>query len=287
MADVGFVGLGIMGRPMAANLARSHRVLGFDVSADRFTGLTGVTRAADLSQIAAECRVICLSLPSAAVVEDVVLGATGLAGRLAAGTLVIDLSTSLPSLSRRISAALAGRGSVFADAPVSGGEGGAKSASLAIMVGASPEVYERAKTYLSCLGSPVRVGDVGAGGVAKLVNNMIVGAAFAVIAEGFALAQRNGLDATDLYEAIKSGWAGSKVLDVSGPAIAKREYVPGGTVNMLAKDLGYARTLATESHVPVPMTAMAHEVFVAGQAAGRGAESQPALVELWRRIEGS
>lgn len=275
-----------MGRPMAVNLARKHRVIGFDVSADRFTGLEGVTRAADTAQIAAQCRVICLSLPSAAVVEEVVLGSAGLAGRVAAGTLVIDFSTSLPGLSRRIAKTLEGRGAYFADAPVSGGEGGAKSASLAIMVGASPETYEKAKPYLGCLGTSVRVGEVGAGGVAKLVNNMIVGAAFAVIAEGFALAERNGLDATDLYEAIKSGWAGSKVLDVSGPAIAKREYVPGGTVNMLQKDLSYARTLAAESHVPIPMTAAAHELFVAGQAAGRGAQSQPALFELWRR-EGS
>jgi 2-hydroxy-3-oxopropionate reductase len=128
---------------------------------------------------------------------------------------------------------------------------------------------------------------VGAGGVAKLVNNMIVGATFAVIAEGFALAESSGIDAQVLYDAIKDGWAGSKVLDVSAAAVVAREYPPGGTVDMLAKDLDYARTLAAESHVPIPMSALAHEVFVAGQAAGRGAQSQPSLIELWRAAGGA
>jgi 3-hydroxyisobutyrate dehydrogenase-like beta-hydroxyacid dehydrogenase len=123
---------------------------------------------------------------------------------------------------------------------------------------------------------------VGAGGVAKLVNNMIVGSAFAVIAEGFALAAQNGVDPRVLYDSIREGWAGSKVLDVSASAIVARDYTPGGTINMIEKDLGYARILATESRVPVPMTAMAHEVFVAGQAAGKGGNAQPAIVELWR-----
>jgi 2-hydroxy-3-oxopropionate reductase len=136
---------------------------------------------------------------------------------------------------------------------------------------------------LSSIGkSIVRVGEVGAGGVAKLVNNMIVGSAFAVIAEGFALAARNGVDPRALYDSIREGWAGSKVLDASAAAIIARDYTPGGTVNMIERDLGYARILATESRVPVPMTSMAHEIFVAGQAAGRGGDSQPAIGELWR-----
>jgi 2-hydroxy-3-oxopropionate reductase len=126
------------------------------------------------------------------------------------------------------------------------------------------------------------VGEVGAGGVAKLVNNMIVGAAFAVIAEGFALALENGLDARALHEALRGGWAGSKVLDVSAEAIAAREYAPGGTVDMLVKDLDYARSLAAEAHVSIPVSAAVHEVFVAGQAAGHGAQSQPSIIELWR-----
>jgi len=130
------------------------------------------------------------------------------------------------------------------------------------------------------------VGGIGAGNIAKLVNNMIVAAEFAVIAEGFALAATGGVDARLLYEAIREGWAGSKVLDVSAEAIAAREYVPGGTIDMLVKDISYAQALAAESRSSIPMTAAAHEILVAGQAAGYGKSSQPAIYELWNRTGG-
>ena len=220
--------------------------------------------------------------PDAKIVEEVAIGDKGLVHGLRQGSLVIDFSTSLPAVSRRIAARFAESGLQFADAPVSGGEGGAKSATLAIMVGASTATFERCLPILSAVGkTAVRVGEAGAGNVAKLVNNMIVASAFAVIAEGFALAGENGVDTGSLYNAIREGWAGSKVLDVSASAMIARDYTPGGTVNMMQKDLSYARSLAADSHVPVPMTAAAHEVFVAGQAAGKGPYSQPAIIELW------
>jgi 2-hydroxy-3-oxopropionate reductase len=276
-----------MGHAMAANLARRYHVRGYDVDARRFEGLAGVERAASLGDLAARATIVCLSLPDARIVEQVALGEGGLAQSLAPGSLVIDLSTSMPAVSRRIAARLAERRIQFADAPVSGGEAGARTATLAIMVGAEPAVFERCKPVLSTMGKTVvRVGDPGAGNVAKLVNNMIVASTFAVIAEGFALAGSNGVDAQLLYDAIREGWAGSKVLDTSVPAMIKRDYTPGGTINMMEKDLGYARLLATESHVPIPMTAAAHEVFVAGQAAGKGASAQPAVIELWRERGG-
>lgn len=288
MADkVGFIGLGIMGHPMAENLAKGFAVVGFDTDERRRKSLDRVTPAHTLPELAAACSVVCLSLPSAAIVEEVVLGTAGLAAALKPGSLIIDLSTGLPTVSLRIASRLAERGIEFADAPVSGGEAGAKNASLAIMVGAAEATFKRALPFLSAIGgSVVRVGEVGAGGIAKLVNNMIVASTFAVIAEGFALAAKNGVEASALYSAIHGGWAGSKVLDVSAEAIVARDYTPGGTIDMLAKDLGYARMLATESQVPIPMTAAAHEVFVAGQAAGRGRESQPAIIELWQRLGG-
>lgn len=216
------------------------------------------------------------------------LGRGGLLEALGRGALVIDLSTSLPATSRRIAARLAERGVEFADAPVSGGEEGARSATLAVMVGASAATFERCRPVLSAVGRSVaRVGDVGAGDLAKLVNNMIVGSTFAVIAEGFALAARHGVDPQSLYLAIRDGWAGSKVLDVSAREVAARRYVPGGTIDMLQKDLSYARAVAAECRSPSPMTAAAHELFVAAQAEGRGADSQPALFELWARLRAS
>jgi 2-hydroxy-3-oxopropionate reductase len=282
-AGTGFVGLGIMGRPMAMNLAKSLPVIGYDVDETRFPGMAGVTRAATIAELARQCTAVCLSLPSAAVVEEVTIGSGGLAANLQAGSLVIDLSTNLPSVSRRVAARLAEKGIEFADAPVSGGEAGAKTGALAIMVGATRATFARCMPLLSSIGkSIVRVGEVGAGGVAKLVNNMIVGSAFTVIAEAFALAARNGVDPQVLYDSIREGWAGSKVLDVSAAAIVARDYTPGGTIDMIEKDLGYARVLATESRVPIPMTSTAHEIFVAGQAAGKGRYAQPAIIELWR-----
>ncbi len=285
--SVGFVGLGVMGRPMAENLSKSLSVVGFDIEASRFEGLPRLKRAESVGAVGSQCGVVCLSLPNAAVVESVVLAPDGLAASLKRGSVLVDLSTNLPSVSRRIAARLAERGIEFADAPVSGGEAGARSASLAVMVGSSKETFKRVAPILSLVGkSVIRVGEVGAGGTAKLVNNMIVAAAFAVIAEGFALAEKNGLALGELYEAIKSGWAGSKVLDVSAAAIGAGDYTPGGTIDMMEKDLSYARLLAAEGSVPIPISALAHEVFVAGKAAGRGAFSQPAIIELWRRLGG-
>jgi 2-hydroxy-3-oxopropionate reductase len=273
---------------MAENLARSFEVVGFDTRAARFEGLPGVKAAPGLEEVARTCPVVCLSLPSAAIVEEVVLGGGGLLEALGRGSLVIDLSTGLPATSRRIAARLAERGVEFADAPVSGGEEGARAATLAIMVGASPATFERCRPVLSAVGrSVVRVGDVGAGDLAKLVNNMIVGSTFAVIAEAFALAARNGVDPQSLYLAIRDGWAGSKVLDVSAREIVARRYVPGGTIDMLQKDLSYARAVAAECRSPTPMTAATHELLVAAQAEGRGADSQPALFELWARLGSS
>ena len=272
-----------MGRPMAGNLARKYGVVGYDVDGSRFQGLAGVARAGSLAELARRSAAVCLSLPDAKIVEQVVLGDGGLVHSLARGSVVIDLSTSMPAVSRRIAARLAEKRIQFADAPVSGGEAGAKAATLAIMVGADADTFERCRPILSAIGKTVvRVGGPGSGNVAKLVNNMIVASTFAVIAEGFALAGKNDVDPQLLYEAIREGWAGSKVLDTSVPAMTSRDYTPGGTINMMEKDLGYARTLATESHVPIPMTASAHEVFVAGQAAGRGALAQPAIIEQWR-----
>ena len=284
---VGFVGLGIMGRPMAENLSRGYEVLGFDLDSSRFQGISSVGKGASVAEVAKACRTVCLSLPNASIVEQVATGDHGLAANLAPGSLVVDLSTSLPSVSRRIAKKLLERGIEFVDAPVSGGEGGAKTATLAIMLGGTEKNFERAKPMLLQMGkTAVRVGDVGAGGIAKLVNNMIVGSTFAVIAEGFFLAAENGVDLGLLYNSIREGWAGSKVLDVSAGAMIARDYTPGGTIDMLEKDLGYARAVAAESHVPVPMTSLAHELYVAGQASGRGKEAQPALIELWRALGG-
>ena len=270
---------------MASNLARRFPVLALDTMAERAAAAKGVEPAGELRTIALSCEVVFLSLPSSEVVQEVAIGSEGLIGNLRRGTTVIDASTTDPTVSKAIAAALSEKGIDFLDAPVSGGEKGAKEATLAFMVGGSKSVFDKHREAMLAMGESVTyVGQVGSGGVAKLVNNMIVGAAFCSIAEGFALAMKNGIEPLTLYEAIRGGWAGSKVLDVCGPQIARRDFTPGGTVEILAKDLGYAKNLARECSLPVPLTAIVDEMLTAAKAAGHAKLSQSVLVTLWDSV---
>lgn len=282
-----------MGRPMARRLTECYDVIAFDLDVGRFEGLDSVARAESVSEVASSATTILMSLPTTAAVEAVVLGDDGLLGAMdrscgsgfAAGPLVIDMSTTQPLVSKRIAQVLAEHGAAFVDAPVSGGPAGAEAGTLSIMAGCEDGVFERAEPYLSAIGgSVVRVGGSGSGGVAKLVNNMIVGAAFASVAEGFAVAAAHGIDISSLHQAIRGGWAGSKVLDLSAEAVSKGDFSPTGTVDLLSKDLGYARDLARADNIPVPVTAIVDEVFTAAKARGTGSNFQAVIIELWEKL---
>ena len=291
---IGFVGLGIMGGHMARHLAAKHEIVVFDVDSAKIDAVTdakestaGTRGAASVAELGGSCDLVLMSLPSSTIVEAVATGDGGLAGSMAGGSLVVDTSTTEPTVTARVAAALEERGIGFIDAPVSGGEGGAKAASLSIMTGGPEELVDRARPVLEVIGSSVvRVGDVGAGEVAKLVNNMIVGSTFAVIAESFALGKTMGLDPKVLYDAIRGGWAGSAVLDVAAPGIAERNFTPGGSVDVLFKDIGYALSLARENNVPTPMTALVDEIFKAARASGRGPKAQQVIIQLWEELLG-
>ena len=252
MARIGFIGLGVMGGHMAAHLA-AHELAVFDVDPAKAGAIEGAQPAPDVSTVGRAADVVLLSLPSSPIVREVVIGDDGLAGAMSAGGVIIDCSTTEPSVSRELGGLLGESGIDFMDAPVSGGEAAARAGTLAIMVGGHADVFERHVAILEEISaSVVRVGEVGAGGVAKLVNNMIVGSAFAVIAESFALGKANGLEPAALYDAIKGGWAGSKVLDVAAPGIIERDFTPGGSIDVLFKDIGYAMSLARSGNIPVP-----------------------------------
>lgn len=285
MDRIGFIGLGVMGGHMARHLSGRYDLVVYDVDEKRMAALEGVRKAGTVEVVAQNASVVLLSLPGSEIVREVVAGESGLAGAMPAGGVVIDTSTTEPAVSRSLSKLLAKKGIGFLDAPVSGGEAAAREATLSIMVGGPEEVFNKHKHILEAIGkSVVRVGDTGAGEVAKLVNNMIVGSAFAVIAESFALGIKNGLDPAVLYEAIKDGWAGSKVLDVAVSGTIKRDFVPGGSVDIHCKDLGYALSLAGSQSVPVPMTAVANEIFKAARASGRGPYAQHIIIELWEEL---
>jgi len=282
---VGFIGLGVMGGHMARHLSGKFDVTVYDVDAGKAAQQEKAAKAQTVQQVGETVDVVLLSLPTSGIVNDVVCGPEGLIHVMKAGTAVIDTSTTEPTVSRAMAKALAAKGIDFLDAPVSGGEGGARDAALAFMVGGDEAVFEKYTPVLQVMAkSVVRVGDIGTGGVAKLVNNMIVGAAFSIIAEGFALAMKNGIDPQVLYEAIKDGWAGSTVLNVAAPGIIKQDYKPGGTIDLLFKDIGYALSLARSQNVPVPVTALVDEVFKTARASGRGPYAQQIITQMWENL---
>jgi 2-hydroxy-3-oxopropionate reductase len=296
----GFIGLGVMGYNMALNLAQkmpadkdgtAQKLLVFDVDknkTDSFVKAAGEKAGAakDIAEIGGRVDLVFLSLPTSQIVREVVLdGAGSLAKVLKAGAIVADTSTTEVTVVKAMAAKLKERGIEFADAPVSGGEKAAKEGSLSFMVGAKEEVFSAIKPCCAAMGaSVVRMGEPGAGQAAKAVNQMIVGAAFAVIAEAFSLGVKNGLDPKTLYEAIRGGWAGSRVLDVASADMFSREFKPGGTVDIHWKDLGYALSLSKDTDAPVPVTALVHEIFKAARARGDGKKSQPAVVRLWESL---
>jgi len=284
---IAFIGLGVMGGHMATHLADPYDLTVFDIDAARLQRLVGAgALAAESIQGAAEgADLVMLSLPTSEIVRDVAIGEAGAIHAMQPGTVLIDMSTTAPEITRSIATTLAERGVGFLDAPVSGGGGGARDATLAIMVGGDQATFDRCRPILEVLGSSVtRIGDVGSGGVAKLVNNMVVAAMFAVIAEGFSLGRECGLDPEVLYQAIRGGWAGSKVMDVAAPGIIADDYTPGGTVSQHFKDIGYAMALARSRNCPVPMTAMVDEIYKAARASGLGDKAQQSIVKLWEGI---
>jgi 2-hydroxy-3-oxopropionate reductase len=282
---IGFIGLGVMGAPMARRLASKYDLTVYDVDLVKTGAIAGANHAESIAGVARRATVVFLSLPGSESVRDVILGEGGLKTNLERGSVIIDTSTTLPTTSQEIARSLQGSGIGFLDAPVSGGEKAAIDGTLSVMVGGADETFQRCRAVLGAIGTNVvRLGDNGMGGVAKLVNNLIVGVTFVAVAEGFALGTKSGLDPSVLYEAIRHGWAGSRVLDVSAEAMLERNFRPGGSVDIHWKDLGYALALAREMDVPVPAAAIAHEIFKTARAAGKGRLSQPAIVQLWEEL---
>jgi 2-hydroxy-3-oxopropionate reductase len=284
---LGFLGLGVMGGPMARNLVKAgYPVVGFDTDAGRLEKFvaTGGKGVRSVTEAAAGAEVVLLSLPTGDIVRDVVTGANGLLTVMKAGTVIVDLSTTEPKVAQVCAAASAAKGITFLDGPVSGGEQGAIDAALSIMVGGDTATFARVKPILACLGrSVVHMGGSGMGQATKLVNNMIVAANFAAVCEAWGLAVKVGLDPATLHEAIKGGWAGSRVMEETVPRLLKRNFVPGGTVDIMTKDVGYALNMARTADVPVPVTALAHELFRMVKAQGKGGQAQPILIHLWEQ----
>ena len=284
---LGFLGLGVMGGPMARNLVKAgYPVVGFDTDERRLGkfAAAGGKPAMSVAEAGAAGEVVLLSLPTGDVVRDVVMGASGVLTVMKAGTVIVDLSTTEPKVAQDAAVACEAKGIVFLDGPVSGGEQGAIDAALSLMVGGDAAAFARVKPILSCLGkSVVHMGGSGMGQATKLINNMIVAANFASVCEAWGLAVKMGLDPATLHAAIKGGWAGSRVMEETVPRLLTRNFVPGGSVDIMTKDVGYALNMARSANVPVPVTALAHELFRMVKAQGKGGQAQPILIHLWEQ----
>jgi 3-hydroxyisobutyrate dehydrogenase len=275
---IAVIGLGTMGTPMARNLlAAGHELLGCDVDPTRAAAL-GIHAVSTPAEAAAAAEVTLTSLPSPSIVELVVLGEDGVIAGAERGSLFADMSTGPPGLARELAAQLEGRGIDVLDAPVSGGPHGAAAATLTIMVGGRPEAFERARPLFDCLGSlVVRVGGHGAGQAAKLCNNLVAGATMAALAEGCAIAEREGIDATTLYELLTASTGDSRVVrnrfplagaDAAHPS--SREWEPLFALELIAKDLALAADLAAEHGLEVPLTRQALADYRAATEQGLG-----------------
>ncbi len=279
MARIALVGVGTMGLPMGRHLlAAGHDVVACDVDPGRIE-LLGVRGAGTPAEAAAEAEIVLLSLPAVAIVEQVALGAGGVGEGARPGTLVVDMSTSPPALARRLAAAL-GEGDVdFLDAPVSGGPIGAEAGTLTIMAGGAAAAFERARPAFEAMGRlVVHVGGHGAGQAAKLCNNLVAGVTMAAIAETCAIARREGIEPSVLYEIMTASTGDSRVLRTRFPLPGADDRHPSNhgfesmfAVDLITKDLELGAALAREHAVEPAMAEQALAAYRAAQEKGLGA----------------
>lgn len=281
---VGFIGLGIMGRPMAGHLlAAGHDLAVWARRPESAAPLAdkGAAVCATPAELARRCDVVFTVVTSSADVEAVALGPDGLVEGLAPGAVLVDCSTISPDAARRVAAALAGKGGHLLDAPVSGGEQGAIDASLAIMAGGDEAVLERVRPLLECLGKRiVHVGPNGAGQVAKACNQMIMVAAIEAAAEALRLAAASGVDCARVRDALAGGSAASRVLEVMGTRMVQRDFAAGIEARLHHKDFGIALEAARQAGVPVPLTASVGQQLNALMAQGWGRDDTSSLLRV-------
>jgi 2-hydroxy-3-oxopropionate reductase len=288
MAKIGFIGLGIMGKPMSRNLLRAgHELVVFDLIEDavRQLAAAGATAAASSKAAAEQCPLIITMLPNSPDVRTAVLGPAGVAEGAKSGTLVVDMSSIDPIVSQEIGAALTPKGIRFMDAPVSGGEPKAVDGTLSIMCGGAEEDFAEAEPILKCMGaSVVRCGGLGAGNVTKLANQIIVALNIAALSEAMVLATKAGVNPQLVFEAIKGGLAGSTVMNAKAPMMLDRNIKPGFRVKLHIKDLDNALAAGHSVGVSLPLTSQAREIMEALKVAGLAEADHSAMVRYYESI---
>ena len=278
---IGFIGLGIMGRPMALNLKKA----GHDLIVPERASLTDAIRAAaavvaDARAVAAAAEVVVLMVPDTPDVEQVLFGANGVAEGLKPGTLVIDMSSISPTATKDFARRINEKGCDYLDAPVSGGEVGAKNATLTIMVGGPEAAFERARPLFEAMGKNITlVGGNGAGQTCKVANQIIVALNLQAVSEALVFAAKAGADPAKVRQALMGGFANSRILEVHAERMIKRTFAPGFRIRLHQKDLNLALQSAREMHMSLPNTAIAQQMFSAVAAAGGADLDHSAMVQ--------
>ncbi len=281
---IGFIGLGIMGKPMAKNLLKAGYSLTVHSRSqgpvDELVG-DGAARALSGKEVAQGTEIIVTMLPDSADSERAILGENGVLEGAREGSVIIDMSSIAPLVSRGIAVEAAKKNVEMLDAPVSGGEPGAVAGTLAIMVGGKQEVFDRCFPVLDVMGrSVVRVGDVGAGNFVKLANQIIVAANIEAIGEAFVLAQKAGIDPELVFQAIRGGLAGSNALEAKAPMIMERNFKPGFRIRLHQKDLHNALLTGKDLGVPLPVTSLVQQMLGALINQGRGDYDHSAITNF-------
>ncbi|HWU17649.1 MAG TPA: 2-hydroxy-3-oxopropionate reductase [Devosia sp.] len=278
---IGFIGLGVMGRPMAAHLIAA----GHDVAINRVKPISqhlveaGARAAATAQDAVKDAEVVILILPDTPDVEAILFGQDGIAEAIAPGTLVIDMSSISPVSTKDFAARIKAKGGDYLDAPVSGGEVGAKNAALTIMVGGSEQAFDRARPLFELMGKNInRVGEVGDGQTAKVANQIIVGLTIQAVAEALLFATRAGADPVKVREALMGGFAASRILEVHGERMNNRTFDPGFRIRLHRKDLALALDAAKSLELALPNTATTAQLMSAALAQGDGDKDHSGLI---------
>ncbi len=288
MKNIGFIGLGIMGKPMAKNLLKAgYPLTVYDIVPEKVEEVVeaGADAGSSGKEVAEKSEVVITMLPNSPDVEEAVLGTNGVLEGAKPGTILIDMSSIAPLASKEVAERAKEQGVIMLDAPVSGGEPKAIDGTLAIMVGGPQKTFDEVEGILGVMGASVtRVGEIGSGNMTKLANQIIVALNIAAMSEAMVLATKSGVAPENVYQAIRGGLAGSTVLDAKMPLVLQGNFKPGFRIELHIKDLANALDTADKVGVPVPLSNAVMEVMQALKVDGKGKDDHGGIIQFYEKL---
>ena len=286
--SIGFIGLGVMGKPMALNLLKAgHPLMVYDIQSQPVNTLVeaGATGGTSPAHIGKMCDIIFTMLPDSPQVEDVIRGERGILEEAKPGTIIVDMSSIAPLVAVSLSDTASKQGVHMLDAPVSGGEPKAIDGTLSIMVGGEEEIFKQVEPLLLIMGSSaLLMGKIGSGNITKLANQIMVAIHLAAMSEAMVFAEKAGVDAEKVFHAVKGGLAGSHVLEAKMPMILERNFTPGGPIRMHTKDLINVHNTALKIDAPIPLTVQVMEFMKVLKSWGKAGDDHGGLIQYHEKL---